>query len=187
MSNHARGLWGYSGKTASGLELTIQATGMGGPSAAIVLADLAKLGVEQALRVGTCTGVPGLAELGELLVASEALAVGGSATSFELSAGDAVTPDPKLLEGLELALGAGARAAIVASLDTAAIEQDELPESVVAADMQTAALLARAAQLGIAAAAILIVDQAGDERLGDERLEAAAKLAGDAAVKSLSG
>ena len=45
MSNHARGLWGYSGRTPAGAELTIQATGMGGPSAAVVLADLAELGV----------------------------------------------------------------------------------------------------------------------------------------------
>ena len=33
MSNHARGLWGYSGLTRAGHELSIQATGMGGPSA----------------------------------------------------------------------------------------------------------------------------------------------------------
>ena len=54
MSNHARGLWGYTGRTAAGEELTIQATGMGGPSAALVLADLAKLGVKRVVRVGTC-------------------------------------------------------------------------------------------------------------------------------------
>ena len=38
MSNHARGLWGYSGQTPRGKQLTIQATGIGGPSAALVLA-----------------------------------------------------------------------------------------------------------------------------------------------------
>ena len=37
MSNHARGLWGYSGLTAGGRGLSVQATGMGGPSAALVL------------------------------------------------------------------------------------------------------------------------------------------------------
>src|SRR4051795_5111594 len=30
MCNHARGLWGYTGQTSAGRELTIQATGMGG-------------------------------------------------------------------------------------------------------------------------------------------------------------
>ena len=36
MLNHNRGLWGYSGTAADGAPLTIQSTGMGGPSAAIV-------------------------------------------------------------------------------------------------------------------------------------------------------
>ena len=36
MSNHARGLWGYSGRTPAGHELSVQSTGMGGPSAALV-------------------------------------------------------------------------------------------------------------------------------------------------------
>src|SRR3954447_25415347 len=45
MSNHARGLWGYSGVTPAGAELTIQSTGTGGPSAGMVLADLGELGV----------------------------------------------------------------------------------------------------------------------------------------------
>ena len=57
MSNHARGLWGYTGRTPAGVRLTIQATGMGGPSAALVLADLAELGVRRAIRVGTCVAL----------------------------------------------------------------------------------------------------------------------------------
>ncbi len=57
MANHARGLWGYSGITAAGRGLTVQATGMGGPSAALVLSDLAELGVERAVRVGTCAAI----------------------------------------------------------------------------------------------------------------------------------
>ena len=56
MCNHARGLWGYSGRTPRGDELTIQSTGIGGPSAALVLADLAELGVRRAIRVGSCVG-----------------------------------------------------------------------------------------------------------------------------------
>ena len=38
MFNHNRGLWGYTGTAADGEPLTIQSTGMGGPSAAIVIA-----------------------------------------------------------------------------------------------------------------------------------------------------
>jgi len=43
MFNHNRGLWGYTGEATDGLPLTIQSTGMGGPSAAIVLTELAEL------------------------------------------------------------------------------------------------------------------------------------------------
>ena len=57
MANHARGLWGYSGRTPAGEELSVMSTGMGGPSAALVLADLAELGVRRAVRVGTATAL----------------------------------------------------------------------------------------------------------------------------------
>src|SRR5205085_861203 len=57
MSNHARGLWGYSGESIAGGALTIQSTGMGGPRAALVVADLHELGVRRAIRVGSCTAL----------------------------------------------------------------------------------------------------------------------------------
>jgi purine-nucleoside phosphorylase len=44
MFNHNRGLWGYSGTASDGGALTIQSTGMGGPSAAIVVSELAGAG-----------------------------------------------------------------------------------------------------------------------------------------------
>jgi uridine phosphorylase len=182
MSNHARGLWGYSGPTPADRELTIQATGMGGPSAAAVLADLATLGVKRVVRVGTCTGLAPEARTGELLVATEALATEGSAASFGLSAGDAVAPDSVLLERLREELAGEARAVPVTSLDAPAAGPTAAPPGVAAADMQTVAVLARGGQLGIAAAAVLVVSEAADgERLADQPLEAAAKRAGRAA------
>lgn len=183
MSNHARGLWGYGGRAHDGRDLTIQATGMGGPSAAIVLADLAKLGVSRAVRVGTCAGLAGGAELGELLLVEEAIAGGGSAGAFDLAAGDVTGPDPALLTRLGDQLGAAARTAAVASFDTLSA-----PAAVgaAAADLQTVAVLARGAELGVAAAALLVVSEAGGERLGEEALETAAKDAGRAAAAVLS-
>src|ERR1700744_4699056 len=53
MFNHNRGLWGYTGLAPDGEPLTIQSTGMGGPSAAIVLEELIAMGVRRALRGGT--------------------------------------------------------------------------------------------------------------------------------------
>src|SRR5437588_9922100 len=68
MFNHNRGLWGYTGAAGDGEPLTIQATGMGGPSAAIVLSELISLGVRREIRVGTCGArVPALGQA-ELLV-----------------------------------------------------------------------------------------------------------------------
>jgi hypothetical protein len=53
--------------------------------------------------------------------------------------------------------------------------------------MQTATVLARGRALGVAVAAILIVESTADgERIADEDLEAAAKRAGRAAASVLS-
>src|SRR5207249_8525238 len=54
MFNHHRGLWGYTGAAEDGAPLTIQATGVGGPSAAIVVRELVDLGARALVRVGTC-------------------------------------------------------------------------------------------------------------------------------------
>ena len=105
MCNHARGLWGYSGRTPRGDELTIQSTGIGGPSAALVLADLAELGVRRAIRVGSCVGTGGERPAGELILVERAVASRGSASAFGLSAGEEAMPDPGLTDGLRLALG----------------------------------------------------------------------------------
>lgn len=187
MSNHARGLWGYSGTTlCGGRKLTIQATGMGGPSAALVLADLAKLGLKSAVRIGTCTGFVGRAELGEMLLVSEAVAAGGSAASFGLTVGETVGPDAALFERLRDRLADGARPAVVESLDTLPVDPGEPASGIAAADMQTAAILARARQLGIAVAAVLIVSEVASEALADEILGDTSTRAGRAAVDALS-
>lgn len=179
MSNHARGLWGYSGETPAGRPLTIQATGMGGPSAALVVADLAKLGLKRAVRVGTCAAVGSDATLGDLLLVEAAIAAGGSGGAFGLSAGTAVEPDGTLFERLR----GKARVATVASLDT---PPDSTVPGTIAADLQTVTVLARARQLSVAAAALLIVAEADGEKLDDEVLAATAKRAGHLALEGLS-
>jgi uridine phosphorylase len=187
MSNHARGLWGYSGRTAAGRELTVQATGIGGPSAAMVLADLAELGVRRAVRLGTCAGT-GAAASGELLLVDAAIACGGSAASFGLAPGGEIEPDHELRLWLERELGEEALAARIASFDAMPADPAELPGGAVAADMQTVAVLARARELGIAAAAALIVSEkiGGGATLDDTGLEASAKRAGRAVADALS-
>jgi uridine phosphorylase len=188
MSNHARGLWGYSGRTPAGSELTIQATGIGGPSAATVLADLAELGVRRAIRVGTCTAADPTAAAGDLLIVERAIAVGGSAAAFGLEVGEAVAADEGLTAGLRAALGSDrARLATVASFDLAPEAGVGPPVPCQAHDLQTVATLTRAKALEIAAAAVLVVTQTDSgEAISDEGREAAEKAAGEAASRVLS-
>ena len=46
---------GYTG-TFEGKPVSVQSTGMGCPTAAIVMEELVQLGVKRVLRVGTCEG-----------------------------------------------------------------------------------------------------------------------------------
>lgn len=185
MSNHARGLWGYTGPDRSGRELTIQATGIGGPSAALVLADLAKLGVRRAVRVGSCLAAAGSAP-GDLVLVEEAIAEGGSASSFGVAPGGIVQPDPDLTRSLRQALGDSAKPAAVASFDSTP-DAGRLGPEVGAADMQTVAVLARARELGVAAAAVLFVAEApGTDSLDEEERNEAERRAGRAAATALS-
>ena len=69
MFNHARGLWGYTGIAPDGEPLTVQATGMGGPSAAIVCEELIALGATRLVRIGTCGALDAELELGTLVAA----------------------------------------------------------------------------------------------------------------------
>ena len=185
MANHARGLWGYSGTTAAGRGLTVQSTGMGGPSAALVLSDLAELGVERAVRVGTCAAIDPRFRPGDLVWVRAARPW----SADHPGAGSPARPDERLAESLRAELGEAAKAGRVASVDFLHPSPDPahaIPEGDVA-DMQTAALFAAGARLGVALAAVLIVtDAEGVESLGDEDLAeraATAARAGEFALR----
>jgi uridine phosphorylase len=182
MFNHHRGLWGYSGTAADGEPLTIQSTGMGGPSAAIVISELADLGARRLIRVGTCGALdPGLG-LGELLYAAEALAADG--TSRALGAGERVRAT------LEL----GARAATVVCTDVFYDDRGLEPQWVAAGaqavEMETATLYALAARRGLEAAALLVVSdlvRPDRARITPEGLREAEQRMGEAALRGLTG
>jgi uridine phosphorylase len=176
MSNHARGLWGYSGTTETGHQLTIQSTGMGGPSASVVLGDLTELWVRRVIRVGTCASLSDL-KLGGLLLVDEAHTPGRAAAR----------PDSALTTALGEALATAVSGAVV-SLDTLFRPEAEIPSMAAeAADMQTAGLLAAAKAHGVAAAAVLIAAEKSDSgQLRHEDLEETAKRVGRAASGVLS-
>jgi DeoD family purine-nucleoside phosphorylase len=76
--NSERGMLGYTG-TYRGRPVSVQATGMGCPSAAIVIEELVQLGVKRLLRIGTCGGLQPDLQLGDLIVAVSAVAADSTA------------------------------------------------------------------------------------------------------------
>lgn len=194
MFNHHRGLWGYTGMAADGLPLTIQATGMGGPSAAIVLEELADLGLRTALRVGTCGAlVPGF-RLGDLIVVDAALPADGTSTA--LGATSPVGADPALVAALTLAAGAEARRGTIVTTDLFYDPDPTRPAAWVAAgalavEMEAAALLTVGARRGVRTGCLLTVtdllDGAARDRIDEDALAAAGTRLGAVAAAALGG
>jgi DeoD family purine-nucleoside phosphorylase len=191
MFNTRRGLWGYTGRTAGGMEVTVQATGMGGPSAAIVAEELIDLGATTLVRVGTCGSIEPRLGLGELVVVAEALAADG--TSRALGADGRVRADPLLTAAL--ARAADLSPAIVASTDLfydprAGLEKEWRAGGAVAVEMEAAAVLAVAGRRDVRAGCLLLVsDQlaGGDRtRLAQEELERGGVRLGEVALGALA-
>jgi DeoD family purine-nucleoside phosphorylase len=193
MFNHNRGLWGYTGTAADGEPMTIQSTGMGGPSAAIVIAELADLGARRLLRVGTCGGLDAELQLGQLLIATEAIAADG--TSRALGAAERVAPDGELLAALLAAGGGEVASGALVSTDLFydgpdGEEQRWLAAGARAVEMEAATLFALAARRGVRAAAIVIVSDLvvpAHVRIEPDELEAAEIRLGELGARALSG
>ena len=192
MFNHHRGLWGYTGAAPDGEPLTIQSTGMGGPSAAIVLSELIGLGARRAVRVGTCGALASGLELGELVLAREAICADG--TSRALGASERASADSALTGALALAAPA-AHLGTVVSVDlfyetdasSHAAEHDAL-----AVEMEAATLFTLGAPAGVPVGCLLAVTDTFDSsgarsRIDEQALLVAAERMGAAAIAALSG
>jgi uridine phosphorylase len=196
MFNHNRGLWGYTGEAiADGRPLTIQSTGMGGPSAAIVISELAELGARRFVRVGTCGSLTTGLGVGELVIVTEAICEDGA--SRALASADRVAPDPVLLARL-IAAGqaAGVREVVAVSTDLFYDRPAEARDrwaalGAAAVELETATVLALARRRGLTAAALLLVaDVIGADgsrdRIAPEQLRAGEQRLGELAVRALS-
>src|SRR5438445_13041228 len=65
--NEQRGMLGYTG-SYEGHPVSVQSTGMGTPSASIVIEELIGLGAERLIRIGTCGGLSRTLELGDTVI-----------------------------------------------------------------------------------------------------------------------
>jgi DeoD family purine-nucleoside phosphorylase len=197
MFNHNRGLWGYTGIAGDGLALTIQSTGMGGPSIAIVVAELIDLGLRRAIRVGTAGALAEGLELGDLVIARDAISADG--TSHALGAGERTPGDRELSEAL-LAAAPHASAGTVVTTDlfydgdatpeTGARDDEWRRRGALAVEMEAATLFALAARRGIAAGCVLAVSDLlrdGERvRIADPELQQASEAVGRVAAAALA-
>jgi uridine phosphorylase len=192
--NQERGLRTVTG-AFDGVPVTVSAFGMGAPIAAVVLEELAGVGARVVLRAGTAMAVgDDMGLLGSLVLAHAA--VRGEATSATYAPiGYPAVADPLLLEQARAALRRGGvryREGLLASYDgfyTELFAADEqrrgavaarLAEAarlgVLAADMETSAVLVVGSVLGVRAGSLCLVSVDGRSRA---RLEAAARREGE--------
>ena len=182
--NTERGLLGYTGDF-EGRPVSVQATGMGCPSAAIVIEELVQLGVKRMLRVGTCGGLQPDLALGDLIIA--VTAIPADATARHLIGADIHCPtsDWELVHGAvhhAKELGQPLRVGPIVSSDLFYNPDGEQYErwskrGVLGVEMEAAVLFTLAALRGVRAGCLLTVSDVVVEgefkRISDQELQAA--------------
>jgi len=160
----------YTG-TLLGEAVTVCSTGIGGPSAAIALEELANLGADTFIRVGTCGGIDLSVRSGDIVVATGAVRQEGTSREYAPIEYPAV-PDFALTAALietARALGMTCRPGVVQSKDSFYGQHSpgRMPVSgellakweawkrlgVKASEMESAALFVAAAARGVRCAA----------------------------------
>jgi purine-nucleoside phosphorylase len=178
--NEHRLMLGYTG-TYRGVPVSVQASGMGTPSMAIVVEELLRLGARRLIRIGTCGGIgPGI-RTGDLVVATSAAPVDGTTRTYLHGEPYAPAADFELTRALvDGARARGVQPAIgqVASVDVFYNTDSDYASrwrarGVLAFEMEAAALYylaARAAAAGqdVRAACILTVSDVLSEDLTTE-------------------
>jgi uridine phosphorylase len=188
-----RGLRTVTGWRA-GSRITATAFGMGAPIATVVLHELYHLGVRAFLRIGTAM-VTAPAALGDFVVADGALRAEGTSGSYA-PAGYPAMADHGMAAGLRARLSAFSRpwhAGVFATYDgfytemfslddgsrrpVDALRQDMHRYRILAADMETSALLVAGRVLGARAASLCLGTV---DAMTQEKLDADATAAGEA-------
>ena len=148
-----------------GCELTICSTGIGCPSAAIAIEELARVGVETVIRVGTTGALQRGIEIGDMIVATGAAKDEGTTKRYESVTYPAV-PDygvlSALVEGAE-SRGESVHVGPIASDDAYYAETESYvaeweAAGILSVEMEAAAVFSLARRKGMAAGAICTVD-----------------------------
>jgi DeoD family purine-nucleoside phosphorylase len=182
--NGERGMLGYSGEW-EGAPVSVQATGMGCPSAAIVMEELVQLGVKRFLRVGTCGGLQPDMKLGDMIVALTAVPADRTVEAYVDHEPHCPTASWELVHGAVHAakeVGQDMRVGPIVSSDVFYNPDGEQYErwssrGVLAVEMEAAILFTLGALRSVHAAALLTVSDVVVEgefrRISDDELRAA--------------
>jgi len=148
-----------------GQALTICSTGIGSPSAAIAVEELAAVGVETFIRVGTTGALQSGIEIGDMVVATGAAKDEGTTERYEKTAVPAV-PEYHALSALVDAAEANGEDVHVGPVatddafyaETEAYVEEWEAAGLLAVEMEAAAIFSLARRKGLAAGAICTVD-----------------------------
>ena len=164
----------YTG-TLNGQVVSVCSTGIGGPSAAIAVEELAALGAHTLIRVGTCGGIAPAVRGGDLVIATGAVRMEGTTREYAPIEFPAVADHGVTAALICAAEAAGRRvhAGVVQSKDSfyGQHSPDRMPVSyeltakweawkrlgVLASEMEAAALFVVGAALGLRCGAVLHV------------------------------
>jgi DeoD family purine-nucleoside phosphorylase len=195
--NGERGLLGFTG-TYRGRPVSVQASGMGCPSAAIVFEELVMLGAKRIVRIGTCGGLQPDLQLGDLIVAISAVPADGTAIRLVGDEAHAPTADFALVHGAVHAakeLGKRLRVGPIVSSDLFYNPDGDqyrrwAERGVLGVEMEAAVLFTLGALRKVQAGCLLTVsDLLGDGdfvRIGDDEMRAAVTQMTELALETVT-
>ncbi|QYJ16805.1 Purine nucleoside phosphorylase DeoD-type [Rubrobacter xylanophilus DSM 9941] len=192
-----RGMLGYTG-SYRGKPVSVQTTGMGCPSAAIVVEELIQLGARNLVRVGTCGGYHREMRLGDLVVATAAAPQDGTVSSLTRGVPYAPAAHFDIVHAAHHAAERYGRRVFVGPVVSSDLFYDPVEDpaglwgrlGVLAVEMEAAAIFTIAAMRGVRAGCLLTVsDTIGEEvvRISDEDLRAAVDDMVELALDTLHG
>ena len=180
--NEERGMLGYTG-TFDGKPISVQTTGMGCPSAAIVFEELVMLGATRMMRVGTCGAIKDGVDMGDTVIAVSATATDETPLQYAQLASYAPACTFELAEtaarlsreqGTTVHLGPVVTSGLFYEPDKSSIARFKRVGHI-AVEMEVAMLYTIAAVHGVEALGIMTVSdllsESGSKRISDEELK----------------
>jgi DeoD family purine-nucleoside phosphorylase len=181
--NDQRGMLGFTG-LFEGKPLSIQAVGMGGPSAAIYYEELIQLGANRILRIGTCGALSRSMRMADVVIAMAATALDSTTSTYTMGEAHSPTADWHLLEasvnavkakGLALHVGLVATSDVFYDPDQARLarlaERGHIGIEMEVATLYTIAALRKISAVGMMTVSDLLFTESGEfERISDDEL-----------------